>query len=130
MLLRLEPGVFGRAQSEPVRFGPGESEGDGKVLTLGGQLQTGEVTLCPLWGTSSRASQAGATTPKRSPRIPPDGALLEELRHWLSTADPVDRQTERGVQSVWRTGGSHDTVAHVCKGGRTVGIASHAEAKP
>ncbi len=39
------PGGLGRAQSEPVRLGPDEGEGGGKVLTLDGQLQAGEVTL-------------------------------------------------------------------------------------
>jgi len=45
VLLPLEPGGLGRAQSEPVRLGPDEGEGGGKVLTLDGQLQAGEVTL-------------------------------------------------------------------------------------
>jgi hypothetical protein len=38
VLLPLEPGDLGRAQSEPVRLGPDEGEGGGKVLTLDGQL--------------------------------------------------------------------------------------------
>jgi hypothetical protein len=45
VLLPLEPGGLGRAQSGPVRLDPDEGEGGGKVLTLGGQLQAGEVTL-------------------------------------------------------------------------------------
>ncbi len=38
VLLPLEPGGLGRGQSEPVRLGPDEGEGGGKVLTLDGQL--------------------------------------------------------------------------------------------
>jgi hypothetical protein len=38
------PASLGRAQSDPVRLGPDESEGGGKVLTLGGRRQAGEVT--------------------------------------------------------------------------------------
>jgi hypothetical protein len=86
MVLALEPGGLGRAQSEPVRVGPDEEEDGGKVLTLGSQLQADEVTL--------RFPSRIVGTHRRLLRKRREHGQGEEQH------PPVDRKWARGVTGI------------------------------